>query len=106
MIDTIITTYNIFYRQQLTVHEVGILVPAFILLAVVFSCPIWLYTKLIVPSSLEQEELGPWSEISYCVEDWRFAEDQVEDGERRIYYSVFSLVVQYAIPFISKWTPF
>ena len=51
---------------------------------------------------LEKEELGPWSEISYCVEDWRFAEDQDEDGERRIYYSVFSLVVQYAIPFISK----
>ena len=41
-----------------------------------------------------------WSHVIYCVEDWEFG-GQSYDPVNRIYYSLFSLTVQYSIPFIS-----
>ena len=38
----------------------------------------------------------------FCVEDWNYLNrDGRADGSGRIYYSIFSLVVQYIVPFIS-----
>ena len=45
---------------------------------------------------LEQD----WSHVVYCVEDWEFG-GQNHDPVNRIYYSLFSLTVQYSIPFIT-----
>ena len=37
----------------------------------------------------------------FCVEDWRFGSEQDADPRRRIYYSIFSMAMQYIIPFLS-----
>ena len=40
-----------------------------------------------------------WSHVVYCVEDWEFG-GQSHTPVNRIYYSLFSLTVQYSVPFI------
>ena len=70
--------------------------------AVIFAAPIYLHSKLIVPyQDNSTEEDSDWSNIAYCAEDWRFAEDQDADPQRRIYYSIFSMLMQYVIPFLT-----
>ena len=41
-----------------------------------------------------------WSHVVYCVEDWEFS-GRSHDPVNRVYYSLFSLTVQYSIPFIT-----
>ena len=41
-----------------------------------------------------------WSHVVYCVEDWEVG-GQNHDPVNRVYYSLFSLTVQYSIPFIT-----
>ena len=41
-----------------------------------------------------------WTHVVYCVEDWDFG-GQGQDPVNRIYYSIFSLTVQYSIPFFT-----
>ena len=38
-------------------------------------------------------------QVVYCVEDWSYGEKQ--DPKERIYYSIFSMAMQYVIPFVS-----
>ena len=72
-------------------------------MAVIFAAPIYLHSKLIVPyqDNSTEEDSSDWSNIAYCAEDWRFAEDQDADPQRRIYYSIFSMLMQYVIPFLT-----
>ena len=48
-------------------------------------------------------EVKDWSHLSFCVEDWNFGNEK-EDPRRRIYYSIFSMAMQYVIPFVTMTT--
>ena len=90
------------FRPQLSVAKACLVIPVFLVFAVIFAAPIYLHSKLIVPyQDNSTEEDSDWSNIAYCAEDWRFAEDQDADPQRRIYYSIFSMLMQYVIPFLT-----
>lgn len=64
------------------------------ILALILASPLLIYKQLInmkMPPLLQS--IGVPQSISYCIEDWPFA-----DG--RIYYSIFSLCVQYLVPIL------
>ena len=46
---------------------------------------------------IDNDGRDDWSHVVYCVEDWQFREGD-HDPTNRIYYSIFSLTVQYCIP--------
>ena len=90
------------FRPQLSVSGACLVIPVFLIFAAIFAAPIYLHSKLIVPyQDNSTEEDSDWSNIAYCAEDWRFAEDQDADPQRRIYYSIFSMLMQYVIPFLT-----
>jgi neuropeptide Y receptor len=71
------------------------------------ATPIFFHTRLIMPfeNMTESEDDIDWSNLVFCVEDWRFKEDHVnEDPERRIFYSIFSMAMQYVLPFVTMTT--
>ncbi|ALC46837.1 NPFR1, partial [Drosophila busckii] len=64
------------------------------LLALLLASPMWIYKQLInkeMPPLLQ--EFGVPETISYCIEDW-----PVRQG--RLYFSIFSLCVQYLVPIL------
>ena len=48
-------------------------------------------------SNINDGQEQDWSHVIYCVEDWQFGFGN-QDPVNRVYYSVFSLIVQYFIP--------
>ena len=79
--------------------------------SVVLTTPV--YDKIIEPKISESKEKinetckevgsdgnDDWTHVVYCVEDWEFG-GLSHTPVNRIYYSLFSLTVQYSIPFIT-----
>ena len=42
-----------------------------------------------------------WSNVMMCFEDWNFGDENDFDPRNRLYYSIFSIMVQLVIPFIT-----
>ena len=80
--------------RQLSVNEAGLLAPVLLVISMLMATPIFFKTMVHNPKFEE-----PWSHIVYCVEDW--SSDQSGEPEQRIYYSIFSMSMQYVIPFVS-----
>ena len=77
--------------------------PCIVTLAIVFALPIYYHSELMVldlggGNETENSDIE-YNNIAYCIENWRFDDDQASDPERRLYYSIFSIFMQYVIPF-------
>ena len=97
-------------RYQLTPKKVKFLAGIVLITAILMAYPIFHHTKVHVPvlkstsrNSSEDSQLvesdKKWNEISFCIEDWRFGGDTVQDPQKRLYYSIFSMMFQFFIPF-------
>ena len=84
-----------FESRQLSVNEAGLLAPVLLVISMLMATPIFFHTRVHDPKFEE-----PWSHIVYCVEDWSGGSGDGEP-EQRIYYSIFSMSMQYVIPFVS-----
>ena len=88
--------FLLFESRQLSVNEAGLLAPVLLVISMLMATPIFFHTRVHDP------KFGPpWSHVVYCVEDWSSSEEQSGEPEQRIYYSIFSMSMQYVIPFVS-----
>ena len=88
--------FLLFESRQLSVNEAGLLAPVLLVISMLMATPIFFHTRVHDPKFDP-----PWSHIVYCVEDWSSSEEQSGEPEQRIYYSIFSMSMQYVIPFVS-----
>ena len=88
--------FLLFESRQLSVNEAGLLAPVLLVISMLMATPIFFHTRVHDPKFDP-----PWSHIVYCVEDWSGSEEQSGEPEQRIYYSIFSMSMQYVIPFVS-----
>ena len=94
--DIFILFLLLFESRQLSVNEAGLLAPVLLVISMLMATPIFFHTRVHDPKFDP-----PWSHIVYCVEDWSGSEEQSGEPEQRIYYSIFSMSMQYVIPFVS-----
>jgi len=92
-------------RSQLSITEAGLLAPVLLVISMLMASPIFFHTKLDDFGLHEKNQDDDWSHITYCVEEWKNSESKnstgLEDpGTQRIYYSIFSMAMQYVIPFV------
>ena len=100
---------KIIFRRQLSVTEAGLLAPVLIVISMLMATPIFFHTQL---KSLEDFGIqNPYTfDVAFCLEEWEEDSvpqnstdfDQVDEniGWQRIYYSIFSMAMQYVIPFV------
>ena len=102
---------QIIFRRQLSVTEAGLLAPVLIVISMLRVTPLFFHTQL---KSLEDFGIkNPYPfDVAYCLEEWEDTNKEPENstyfdrmmdenvGWQRIYYSIFSMAMQYVIPFI------
>lgn len=83
----------------MSVAEAGLIAPVLLVISMLMATPIFFHTRLHEPFEDNEDDDDAWSHVVYCVEDWSYGEES--DPKHRIYYSIFSMAMQYVIPFVS-----
>lgn len=92
-------------RRQLSPRQAAMLMPFFCLVAILLACPMFYHTILhvvMLKPPLNDTVDEEWSSLTFCIEDWRFSHDHVDqDPRRRLYYSVCVIALQLLAPLIT-----